>query len=125
MIRPCPTCGANNRVPAKHLSDTGRCGSCKATLPPVSEPIEVDTTTFAEITRDAKVPVLVDFWAPWCGPCRMAAPSLERIARKRAGLVIVLKVNSDENPDASSRHKIQGIPAFIAFRRGVEASRQV
>ena len=61
MIRACTACGAKNRIPAKHLSDSGRCGSCKSTLPPVSEPIEVDATQFAEITREAKVPVLVDF----------------------------------------------------------------
>src|SRR6516164_4903482 len=92
MIRPCPACGANNRVPAKHLSDTGRCGSCKAALPPVSEPIEVDATAFAEITREANVPVLVDFWAERCGPSRMAAPEVRELAREMAGRGLVLKV---------------------------------
>ena len=95
MIRACTACGANNRIPAKHLSDTGRCGSCKATLPPVSEPIEVDASQFAEITSEAKVPVLVDFWAEWCQPCRMAAPEVHALAREMAGRGLILKVNTE------------------------------
>jgi thioredoxin 2 len=119
MIRPCPTCGANNRVPAKHLSDTGRCGSCKAALPPVSQPIDVDALAFAEITGEAKVPVLVDFWAPWCGPCRISAPEVHELAREMAGRGLVLKVNTEESPGLAARFRVQSIPYFVLLRGGI------
>src|SRR5689334_7249910 len=98
MVRACSACGAKNRVPPKHLADTGRCGVCKAPLPPVGEPIEADSAAFNEIVSQAKVPILVDFWAPWCGPCKMAAPEVHELAREMAGKALVLKVNTERHP---------------------------
>jgi len=119
MIRACTACGANNRIPAKHLSDTGRCGSCKAALPPVSEPIEVDASRFAEINREAKVPVLVDFWAEWCQPCRMSAPEVDALAREIAGRGLILKVNTEESPALAAKFRVQSIPYFVLLRGGI------
>lgn len=119
MIRACTVCRANNRVPARHLSDSGRCGSCKATLPPVSEPIEVSATEFIEITRDAKVPVLVDFWAEWCQPCRMAAPEVHALAHEMAGQGLILKVNTEEFPALAAKFRVQSIPYFVLLRGGI------
>jgi len=118
VVRTCSNCGTANRVPAKHLSDAGRCGSCKTALSPSSTPIDADGNAFAEITRDAKVPVLVDFWAPWCGPCRSTAPEVDAVARETAGKAIVLKVNTEQQPALAAQFRIQAIPNFVVMRAG-------
>lgn len=116
LLSACPSCGAKNRIPAGRLADTGRCGACKSSLPPARQPIEVDEPTFNAIVAASKVPVLVDFWAAWCGPCRAAAPEVERLAQEAAGQALVLKVDIDANPALAHRFGIQSIPNFMVFR---------
>jgi thioredoxin 2 len=102
----------------RNLADTGRCGSCKAPLAPLAAPLDVDATAFDQIVREAKVPVLVDFWAAWCGPCKMAAPEVAALARELAGQAVVLKVDTERNPELAERYRVQSIPNFLVLRGG-------
>lgn len=124
ILTACPACGAKNRIPAGRLSDRGRCGKCHAELPPAGEPIEADAALFEEVLRSARVPVLVDFWAAWCGPCRMAAPEVHKLARTMQGRAIVLKLNTEAHPGIAARYLVQSIPNFIVFKDGSPVHQQ-
>ena len=118
VIRTCKQCGQKNRVAANHLSDTGSCGSCKTPLTPLDEPLQADAALFDEIVQNSRVPVLVDFWAEWCGPCHAAAPEVARTAKDMAGHAIVMKVDTDKQQQLAARFNVKGIPNFAVFSAG-------
>jgi len=123
----CASCGATNRVPLEKISRGLQpvCGRCQATLRVDHKPVTVTDATFAAEVERSPVPVLLDLWAPWCGPCRMVAPVIEELAAEMAGRVRVAKLNVDENPATASRFRVQSIPTLLVLKAGRELDRMV
>jgi thioredoxin 2 len=121
IILACPPCGQRNRVP---FGATAKCRKCGTLLPAVAEPLEIPSAeTFDALVNASTVPVVVDFWAPWCGPCRMVAPELVKVAATTAGRYLVVKVNTDEIPELGDRFGIRSIPTMAVFAGGREIGR--
>jgi thioredoxin 2 len=116
----CDHCGKKNRVPAA-VKGVPHCARCHEALPWIAD---ADDASYAEVVEAASVPVLVDLWAPWCGPCRMVSPALEQLAHSYAGRVKLVKVNVDESPAISHRFRVQGIPTLLVTDHGEVRARQ-
>jgi len=117
----CPKCGQKNRVPAA-ASGWPRCGNCQSPLPWV---VDAGDDSFSAVADESSLPVLVDLWAPWCGPCRMVSPVLQQLASQMAGRIKLVKVNSDVAPQVSQRFEVQAIPTLVLLDRGEVVARQI
>jgi thioredoxin 2 len=125
IILACPNCGQRNRLLYERLGSAFRCGKCQTEIAPPDAPIEIASATdFDSIMAKSTLPVLVDFWAPWCGPCRMIAPEVTKAAMLGAGQWLTVKVNTEDMPALAARFNISAIPLFAVFKNGRELARQ-
>ena len=124
LVVACGTCGQKNRIPFGKLAESGQCGKCGSELPPLAAPIEIKSAAeFDALIRDARIPVLVDFWATWCPPCRAIAPELVKVAESTPGRLVIAKVSTEQIPSLAQRFNVSGIPLLVLFQNGREVSR--
>jgi len=124
VLAGCASCGKTNRLAYAHLNRPTRCGHCHASLAAPSAPVDASSAAaFDALVTQSPVPVLIDFWAPWCGPCRMMEPEIEKVAQNMAGQLLVAKVNTEAIPDLGERFSIRSIPTMALFRQGREVAR--
>jgi thioredoxin 2 len=124
LIVSCPKCGQRNRLAYEKLGQAGRCPKCGTELRVPGEPVELESDAqFEALTARSALPVLVDFWAPWCGPCKMVAPEVAKAAREGAGRWIIAKLNTESLPASAQRSRVSAIPLFVVFHRGREVTR--
>jgi thioredoxin 2 len=126
VVAVCPSCGQKVRTSYERLGQGVRCARCKADISPPDSPVDVPSAAFFEaLVSSSALPVVVDYWAPWCGPCRMVAPELRKIAAKRRGEIVVAKVDTEALPALAARFQIQSIPTMALFAGGREVSRTI
>ncbi len=125
LLLTCPKCGRRNRLKYEGLGQTFRCAQCKDELQSPREPIDIKSDLiFEELTSRSALPVLVDFWAPWCGPCKMVAPEVVKVANETAGHFVVVKVNTEEVPSLAQKFRVTAIPTMAVFKGGIEVAHQ-
>ena len=124
VIVPCASCGTLNRVDVARTEAVPKCGTCHSSIV-LDSPIVLSDATFDKVIAGSALPVIVDFYADWCGPCKMMAPIFAELAKRQRGQVLVAKVDTDRNPEISGRFAIRSIPTLVVFRDGREATRQV
>jgi thioredoxin 2 len=129
LIMPCPHCGTKNRIPRDRQGDRAICGKCRRPFtaggPKLAHPVEVTDQTFSREVLQHRGPLVLDCWAPWCGPCRSVAPVLDQLAREYAGRVKIAKLNTDQNQRTAANYSIQSIPTLLFFKDGKLVNRQV
>lgn len=126
VVEACPSCGQKNRVPFDKLGMAAQCGQCHAEIATVQSPIEIESeAAFDKLIAGASLPIIVDYWAPWCPPCRAVAPEFEKVAKSAAGQYLVAKVDTQALPGLGARSRVQSIPAMVVFEHGKEVGRTV